>query len=826
MGAETLYPNSLDVQSNLSGSITDVQDDPSSSDGNWLTAISNTTDTIARVSFPTPSADLVTGSGTQAFRALWRGTDTTKTPDDLSMYLYENDTLVGTAPVYTQANPSGIEAVVTGYWDAASLSNIDGSLVQLHIRSTADASPPAQVCVGEYGAFAWDVTYVSAGTNYERTLNSNIDVADPQDRLLNRGRVVQSILENLTDGDVERLLQANYITANNVTANDLIARAIEASSQTYSRILQSGVTVYDDLTRDLIGLYERVLQDNILVNDELISAVAALYERILQSNIDVTDDIIRELLKVGVSRVLVSNLSVTDGDVERVLNANYVLTNSVTIADLIVRTLQAASQTYNRSLLDSVDINDAMNRELYIYYERLLQDNLDISDNLISFTAALLERSLISNITVSDYLSRDTYLFFAPVLQSYIDVNDNLISQTARLVERVLQSEIDISDSLYREIAVGLTVRILSDTITINDGQVERYLIANYIADNGIDISDAIIRTTTAVQTIQRTLQDNVNLYDVIIRTIEAVTLLTRTLSDNIELYDLTGNYRLLEYVIFDGLDISDLITRTIQTTAITTRTLQDYIDIDDLNFRELIAERLLADNAEITDNLIRQHIAYIILSRVLQDSLSTTDTLSREWLSITARTLQDTISVDDLIARTTYVAFQLVRTLLDSTVIADNLQVQKWLDHKLADSIDVYDLVSKLLQGYGQHNRSLIDEVGVADTLETQRLLTTGLVSTINVLDTLLPRQWLIRLLQDNPEVFDDLTKLVSRKLWEYVLRDNLTLLDSLNRSFYGQIVGFIKVAIQEMAIDVDIEELPILTDIRSFIEVGIQEA
>ena len=62
-------PDTLAVQTNLTGSVTDIDDDPDSPDGLWLTASGSST---ARVTFPTPTGSPTVGAGLQNFRVLLR----------------------------------------------------------------------------------------------------------------------------------------------------------------------------------------------------------------------------------------------------------------------------------------------------------------------------------------------------------------------------------------------------------------------------------------------------------------------------------------------------------------------------------------------------------------------------------------------------------------------------------------------------------------------------------------------------------------------------------------------------------------------------------
>ncbi|KPJ54639.1 hypothetical protein AMJ47_04050, partial [Parcubacteria bacterium DG_72] len=176
---ETLSPDALLTQTNLTGSITDVQDDPDSPDSNWLTAGVNVA-TTARVSFPTPTGAPRDGADLQEFRILIRKTATNngKTDDTYTVHLYED----GNLRQSTIASGSGVPAdpsstVVSATWDSSNLTSNDGSGVEAYITTTPEAggSPTSRGSI-EVGAFEWNVDY---STNNNPVLSSVKDGPDP-----------------------------------------------------------------------------------------------------------------------------------------------------------------------------------------------------------------------------------------------------------------------------------------------------------------------------------------------------------------------------------------------------------------------------------------------------------------------------------------------------------------------------------------------------------------------------------------------------------------------------------------------------------------------
>jgi len=87
MAAETLSPDVLLVQTNLSGTVSDIQDDPDSPDSNWLNAPDGDANTYLEVDFPDAAGSLTTGAGLQEFRVQVGATFGTRNPDRLRFYL-------------------------------------------------------------------------------------------------------------------------------------------------------------------------------------------------------------------------------------------------------------------------------------------------------------------------------------------------------------------------------------------------------------------------------------------------------------------------------------------------------------------------------------------------------------------------------------------------------------------------------------------------------------------------------------------------------------------------------------------------------------------
>ena len=162
MSTERLAPNSILTSTGCTGTVSDLTNDPDSgTDGNWVTADSDTTDIVLEVDFPDVSGPLAKGSGLQEIRARVAESLIGNTPDNVTMAVYEGGSLVTT--LYNVGSPSyGTGgAVISGTWDAADLSTQSATAdVRVRITCTADTSPPPQVCSLDVDSIEWNPTYV------------------------------------------------------------------------------------------------------------------------------------------------------------------------------------------------------------------------------------------------------------------------------------------------------------------------------------------------------------------------------------------------------------------------------------------------------------------------------------------------------------------------------------------------------------------------------------------------------------------------------------------------------------------------------------------
>lgn len=141
-------PDAIAASTNLTGSVANIQDDPLSPDGSWLTATSATAATDVRVTFPSPAA---LPDGTQRFNYYVRKTAGTPSPL-LTSYLYQGGTLRATLENSVAVNSTTGELRGCDWSASALVTILDGSDVECRIAAAAGTSSvgglPAYDAVG------------------------------------------------------------------------------------------------------------------------------------------------------------------------------------------------------------------------------------------------------------------------------------------------------------------------------------------------------------------------------------------------------------------------------------------------------------------------------------------------------------------------------------------------------------------------------------------------------------------------------------------------------------------------------------------------------
>ena len=159
MPIERLAPDVLLQQTNLSGAVTDIDDDPDAPDAAWLTAPGSNSNTAARTSFPSPSGNLITGAGLQEFRVQVRKTNHSTDPSAV-VELWEAGALVATV-IGSTAISSTIGQILAGAFDASLLADISGAGVECLVAGTVGGGAPANRASVEVGAVEWNAEVVA-----------------------------------------------------------------------------------------------------------------------------------------------------------------------------------------------------------------------------------------------------------------------------------------------------------------------------------------------------------------------------------------------------------------------------------------------------------------------------------------------------------------------------------------------------------------------------------------------------------------------------------------------------------------------------------------
>jgi hypothetical protein len=173
MAIQRVAPDTLAVQTGLTGAVTAIQDDPDSFDANWLTTTATSgTNSDLRVTFSalSPVGQLNIGAGLQEFRVLLRKNASGDRSTQVSIQLYENDVLLATlASGVTVTSLTGAVTSVT--WNASLLTDPTGAGVECRVQQTAggaNGSVSGRRWI-EVGAVEWNADYSVVAVGFTTT---------------------------------------------------------------------------------------------------------------------------------------------------------------------------------------------------------------------------------------------------------------------------------------------------------------------------------------------------------------------------------------------------------------------------------------------------------------------------------------------------------------------------------------------------------------------------------------------------------------------------------------------------------------------------------
>lgn len=145
-------PIAINTQTNLTGSLSSIQEDPDTPDANWLTA-SSKAQSILNVSFPAPPAPLLSGAGQQEFRVQVRPSSAIS-GGTVTIALYDSTTQETISSSYS----IGTAATILSFtWDASLLSSPSSGNVRAQITGNGvySGKSTSQYAI-EIGAVEWN----------------------------------------------------------------------------------------------------------------------------------------------------------------------------------------------------------------------------------------------------------------------------------------------------------------------------------------------------------------------------------------------------------------------------------------------------------------------------------------------------------------------------------------------------------------------------------------------------------------------------------------------------------------------------------------------
>lgn len=386
MATESLSPDSLLVQTNLSGAVTDIQDDPDSPDSSWLTATDDTANTVTRTSFATPSGTPNTGADLQEFRLWIRRTANSTREPSVTIELYENGSLVTTITSNAAVVSSSGE-IHSATWDATNLSNSDGSGVEVRVAGASTGGPANQRNTVEVGAIEWNAD-VAGSTTAQESVTDGADLGDTADESI---VATESVTDGVSLGDSGTAAIEFSIDGDGVTLGDSASDVLSTATQ---ESVTDGVSVGDfvsesvvatesteegvdlgDTADDSVTVRESVT-DGVTVGDSASSQSSAVVSESVFDGVDVGD---------AVGENIVATESVTDG---------------VTVGDSQSNTAAGVS---SEGVSDGVDVGDSVTDSAVVRVS--VTDGVSLGDNASSETAGISTESVEDGVSVGDSVS-------------------------------------------------------------------------------------------------------------------------------------------------------------------------------------------------------------------------------------------------------------------------------------------------------------------------------------------------------------------------------------------------------------------------------------
>lgn len=425
-----------------------------------------------------------------------------------------------------------------------------------------------------------------------------------------------------------------------------------------------------------------------------------------------------------------------------------------TLEVVITYTPAAGGTVYERTLSDNVDIVDPQTRSQAM--GRALLSALDLTDGgAESFTNT--EAYARNAVVIADLISRAVTgpagTVYDRTLQDYIDANELTLRKSTQYNIEMYDSVDSIADAVSSAVA-SIVGRVLSSSVNVSDFISRTALLIRLVSDNTV-VTDTIV--ADIVRNIARNLQSNVNINDVI----------------NV------AKYLTIERVLQSNLSVTDAITSSM--ASVIGRILSSSVSVSDFISRVSLVSRLLQDNTEVSDSVV-------IIKLLILD-----------------RTLVDLVNVNDSIIRTVLTVGTIERILQDSINVFDELAVRQWLVRQLGDYVDITDSVVRSVSAAGSIiSRIMQDSVSLQDTEQHYLLMVRSVIDQLSVIDSILREASFVRLLSDNVDLTDALSKesvsIILRSLADYI---NIN--DSLVADLSVLVTGIIIAALNQENIDTE---------------------
>ena len=232
---------------------------------------------------------------------------------------------------------------------------------------------------------------------------------------------------------------------------------------------------------------------------------------------------------------------------------------------------------------------------------------------------------------------------------------------------------------------------------------------------------------------------------------------------------------------LLSSIAVNDTVVRGIIREIV--RLLSSTVNVQDAQTQMLHLVRALLSQTDALDNLTQE--ALRTYERLLSSALDTNDVLTR--LALVDRLLPSAAAVDDALSRVVSAgAASLVRTLADDvTVYNFGLNTELDVTYVVQEAVDVDDLLLRTLARLLQ--RTLTDDVTVNDALivELAGLVVRVLSSGVVVTDVVSTVQQLVRLLVDELDIYDALTRVAGAPpvVLERLLASEVDAVDALSQ-------------------------------------------